>query len=242
MKTIEVCLSPALFQYKATNDDYIVVIVDVLRATTAFCAAFNSEVESVVPVSGLDELRTYKSNGFITAAERDGNKVDFADFGNSPTIFLKNKLKGKNLAYSTTNGTQAIEKAKIAGAGNIVAAAFVNIEVACKWIVKQGKNVVILCSGWKNTFSLEDTLCAGALVEILVNTSMYGQDCDASIAALSLWKSKKNRLVPIVQQASHYKRLLAKGLTDDLNYCFTVNSSKALPVWTGECFKDLSVK
>jgi 2-phosphosulfolactate phosphatase len=241
MKTIEVCLSPALFQYKTTNEDYIVVIVDVLRATSAFCAAFDSGAESVIPVSGLDELLTYKSNGFLTAAERDGNKVDFADFGNSPSIFLKRRLDGRNLAYSTTNGTQAIEKAKIAGARNIVAAAFVNIESACNWIMKQQKNVVILCSGWKNTFSLEDTLCAGAFVEILVNTNLYKHECDAAYAALSLWKSNKNNLVPAVQHASHYKRLSAKGFNEDLGYCFMLNSSKALPVWTGECFNDLSL-
>src|SRR5512133_2694845 len=106
MNTIEVCLSPALFKYITTTGDFIVVIIDVLRATTSFCAAFDSGVKTVIPVSGLDKLLEYKNNGFLTAAERDGNKVDFADFGNSPTVFLQSDLSGKELAYSTTNGTQ----------------------------------------------------------------------------------------------------------------------------------------
>ena len=129
MKSIEVILSPALFEYRTTLKDCIVVVIDVLRATTAFCAAFDSGVETVIPVSGLDELLDLKNKGFLTAAERDGNKVDFADFGNSPVVFLKSKLAGKSLAYSTTNGTQAVEMAK--SSGNITVAAFSNKDLKC---------------------------------------------------------------------------------------------------------------
>ncbi len=126
MKSIEVILSPSLFKYKTTVDDYMVVVVDVLRATTAFCAAFDSGVKSVIPVSGLDELREYKNKGCLVAAERNGKKVDFADFGNSPSVFSETDLTGNDLAYSTTNGTQAIEIAK--KSEKICAAAFVNLD------------------------------------------------------------------------------------------------------------------
>ncbi len=238
MNSIEVCLSPALYKYKLTTVNYIVVIVDVLRATSAFCAAFDSGVKTVIPVSGLDELLEYKNKGYLTAAERNGEKVDFADFGNSPTVFLQHNLKGKELAYSTTNGTQAIEMAK--SSGTIVAAAFANLNSVSEWLVSQHKDVVILCSGWKNTFSLEDTLCAGAIVESLEKSGEFKHICDASYVSLSLWLSSKNDLSEIVKNASHYKRLFAMELYDDLQHCFNLNTSKAVPVWDGRGFTNVS--
>ena len=193
MRSIEVSLSPALFQFRTTNENYIVVIVDVLRATSAFCAAFDKGAEAIIPVAGLEELKAYQNKGFYTAAERGGKKVDFADFGNSPSVFLKSDLSGKALAYSTTNGTQAVEIAK--GSGNIAIASFVNLHSVGNWLLQQQKNIVILCSGWQNTFSLEDTLCAGALAELLVVSGQYSLRCDAAGAALTLWKTSRNNLV-----------------------------------------------
>jgi len=240
MKSIEVILTPALFEFRITNGEYIVVVIDVLRATTAFCAAFESGIEIVIPVSGLNELLQYKNKGYLTAAEREGNKVDFADFGNSPTVFLQSTLKGKNLAYSTTNGTQAVEMAK--NSGNIAVAAFANLRSITGWLNEQQKNVVILCSGWKNTFSLEDTLCAGALVETLEQTGQFSHICDASETALTLWKSSKNELQEAAKKASHYQRLVKLGQHDDLRHCFLINTSKAVPVWDGVAFRNLSGK
>lgn len=240
MKSIEVCLSPALYKYKSTADDFIVVIIDVLRATTSFCAAFDSGAKTVIPVSGLDELLAYKNKGYLTAAERDGKKVDFADFGNSPTVFLQTDLTGKELAYSTTNGTQAVEMAK--SSGNIAVAAFVNLHALSQWLVSQQKNVIILCSGWKNTFSLEDTLCAGALVETLELSRQFVHSCDASGASLSLWQVSKNNLSEVVKSANHYQRLVRLGQQIDLEHCFKLNSSDTVPVWDGRGFKDISAK
>ncbi len=234
MNSIEVCLSPALYKYKTTTDNFIVVIIDVLRATTAFCAAFDSGARAVIPVSGLEELLVYKNKGYLTAAERDGNKVDFADFGNSPTVFLESDLNGKELAYSTTNGTQAVEMAK--NSGNIVVAAFVNLKALSGWLIEQQKNIVILCSGWKNTFSLEDTLCAGALAEILEQSGKFNPICDASRMALSLWQSSKNDLQEVVKRANHYQRLVKLGQLVDLQHCFQLNTSEAIPVWDGNSF------
>lgn len=240
MNTIEVCLSPALYTYKATNENFVVVIIDVLRATSAFCAAFDAGVESIIPVAGLNELLEYKNIGYLVAAEREGEKVAFADYGNSPTLFLKNNLTGKELAYSTTNGTQAVEIAK--KCENIISASFTNLNAVSSWLCIQDKNVVILCSGWKNTFSLEDTLCAGALVETLELSGLFVNTCDASETALSIWKLSKNNLPEVVKKANHYQRLLALNLDDDLHHCFILNSSKALPVWDGSAFKNLSVR
>ena len=207
MKSIEVVLSPALFEHRITFDDYIVVVIDVLRATTAFCAAFDSGLETLIPVSGLDELLEFKNNGYLTA-------------------------------YSTTNGTKAVEMAK--SSGNIAIAAFTNLHAISKWLTGQNKNIVILCSGWKNSFSLEDTLCAGALVESLELTKQFAHVCDASEMALKLWKSSEDQLQEFVQKANHYHRLVKLGQLEDLKHCFRLNTSHAVPVWNGEGFVNFS--
>jgi 2-phosphosulfolactate phosphatase len=238
MKSLEVILSTALFKYRTTIDEYIVVVVDVLRATTAFCAAFDSGIETVIPVSGLNELLEYKNKGYLTAAERDGNKVDFADFGNSPVVFLKSKLKGRKLAYSTTNGTQAVEMAK--SSGNIAIAAFANLGAISDWLSMEQKNIVILCSGWKNTLSLEDTLCAGALVELLEQTGQFTHICDASEMTLDIWQSSKNKLQEVVKKATHYQRLVKLGQLEDLKHSFRLNTSEAVPLWNGMGFINIT--
>jgi 2-phosphosulfolactate phosphatase len=240
MNSIEVCLSPVLYEFRTTFTGHVVVIIDVLRATTAICAAFDSGIKSVIPVSGLDELLEYKNKAYLTAAERDGNKIDFADFGNSPTMFLQSDLKGREMAYSTTNGTKAIEVAK--DSGNIGLAAFTNLAAVCRWLVSQQKNIVILCSGWKNTLSLEDMLCAGALIESLELSGKYAWAGDASWASLSQWTGAKSNLRQVIQNASHYKRLSAMRLNEDLEYCFILNSSDAVPIWDGNKFKNWKMR
>jgi len=240
MKTIEVCLSPLLFNSSAREGEYLVVIVDVLRATSAFCAAFDSGVRTLIPLAGLEELFEHKMKGYPTAAEREGEKVVFADFGNSPVAFLQSNLQGKDLAYSTTNGTQAIEIAK--SSKNIVAAAFVNLNAVCEWIRQQQMDVVILCSGWKNTFSLEDTLCAGAIIECLEATGDFEPVSDASIAAFILWLRMKDNLSENASIGSHYQRLLEIGMRDDLEHCFRLNSSNAVPVWNGSGFRNVAME
>jgi 2-phosphosulfolactate phosphatase len=237
VKTIEVCFSPALFASKVTEKDFIVVIIDVLRATTSFCAALDNGAKCIIPLASVDEARGYKENGYLVAGERDGSKIDFADFGNSPSGFITPIIKDRVIAYTTTNGTQAIEMAK--GSDAVALAAFTNLNAITGWIVKQNKNVVILCSGWKNTFSAEDAICAGALTLELMKSGNFRMNGDSSYAAYDLWNIAKIDLLGYVQKASHYQRLEKLGLAEQLPLCFGINTSKAIPVWNGEAIVDL---
>ena len=158
---MEVCFSPGLFQDILTTGDFIVVLVDILRATTTICTAVANGAEAIIPVASHEEAKRLKSEGFLVATERDGVQLDFADFGNSAFSFTTDAIGGKTLVYCTTNGTRALEMAK--SASSIAIGAFVNISAVTEWLAGQQKNVVILCSGWKNKFCLEDTLFAGAL-------------------------------------------------------------------------------
>lgn len=239
-KTIEVCFSPALFGYKVTKQDFIVVIIDVLRATTSFCAALDNGAEAIIPLASVEEAHKYKAKGYLVAGERDGSKIDFADFGNSPSGFTNSLVQGRTIVYTTTNGTQAIEIAK--GSDAIALAAFANLNAIAGWIIKQQKNVVILCSGWKNTFSSEDAICAGALTLELMKSGGYRMFSDSTYATYDLWNAAKIDLLGYVQKASHYQRLEKLGIGDQLPFCFELNTSGCIPIWNGEAIIDLSVK
>ncbi len=201
MNTIEVCFSPMLYDSKITKDNFITVIVDILRATTSICAALGNGVKSVLPVAGIEAAKEYKNKGYIVACERNGQILDFADTGNSPSDFIKDEFKNKAIVFSTTNGTRA---AGLAGdAVKIVAGSFVNISAVSEWLKSQNKNVVIFCAAWKNLFNLEDSVFAGALTEKLLKSSEYITECDAAKASLDLWSIAKHDLPGYLSKSSH---------------------------------------
>jgi 2-phosphosulfolactate phosphatase len=227
-RTIEVCFSPALYPYILNYDNFNVVIIDVLRASTAICAAFENGVEKIVPVAGVDEAKAYKDKGYTVAAERNGIKLDFADFGNSPFNFTPERVKGKTIVYSTTNGTQAINTVK--DVKDVVIACFVNLASVAKWLASQDKNVLVLCSGWKQKFSLEDTVCAGALTEELLKYENFQVHCDSASASIDLWNIAKKDLNAYMEKALHRHRLQRLHLDDVLEYSFTLNSINVVPI------------
>ncbi|NTW34370.1 MAG: 2-phosphosulfolactate phosphatase [Bacteroidetes bacterium] len=225
-RTIETCFSPALFPFIQTSENFIVVIVDVLRATTAICTAFENGAIEIVPIAKIKDTLKYKNSGYMIAGERDGIVIEGADFGNSPFNFSKENVKDKKIVITTTNGTQAIEQASISD--TVVLGAFANISVLANWLYKQNKNVVIFCSGWKNKFNLEDTIMAGALSELLI-TKGFSTCFDSTYAAIDLWNIAKPNVLAYIEKASHRHRLKKIGLDDVLEYCFTQNTTNVIP-------------
>ena len=232
MNTIEVCFSPKLFPEILTQGNFIVVLADILRATTSICAAFQNGVQSILPVATLEEAKRLKDEGFLVASEQDGKKLDFADFGNSAFGFSRENVGGKTLVYCTTNGTRALE---IAGnKGPVVIGSFLNLSAVADWLVDQNKNVVILCSGWKNKFCLEDTIFAGALTDRLLQKEDFLLHCDSAHAALDLWNIAKHDLSGYLEKAAHRHRLEKLGLDDVIPYSFNIDLMKVVPVFNGK--------
>lgn len=229
--SIEVCFSPRLFPEILTRENYIVVLTDILRATTSICAAFENGVARIIPVATLDEARKMKGQGFLVASEQDGKKLDFADFGNSAFNFTRENIGGKTLVYCTTNGTRALEVAR--EAEKIAIGAFINISALSDWLQDQGKNVVILCSGWKNKFCLEDSVFAGALVEKLLENPEFETQCDSAHAALDLWSIAVKDLSAYIRKAAHRKRLQKLGLDDVIPYSLQCDITRVVPVFEG---------
>jgi 2-phosphosulfolactate phosphatase len=228
MNTIEVCFSPKLYEDRLTRENFVVVIVDILRATTSICTAFKNGVKSLIPVPSIEEAKEYKKKGYIVASEKDGKVLDFADFGNSAFDFTVENVKDKVVAYCTTNGTKAINLAK--DADQVAMGSFINLRALSDWLIEQDKNVVILCSGWKNKFNLEDSVFAGVLVENLIDSGRFDPDCDSAQAALDLWKTAETDLLGFIEKAAHRHRLKKLGLDDVLEYSFTLNTSDVVPV------------
>ena len=234
-RSVEVCFSPGLFQDVLTTGDFIVVLVDILRATTTICAALANGVEAIIPVATHEEARQLKSEGFLAASERDGVQLDFADFGNSAFSFTRDAIGGKTLVYCTTNGTRALETAK--SASSIVIGAFINISTLTEWLAGRQKNVVILCSGWKNRFCLEDTLFAGALTQRLLNTGLFRSDCDSANASMDLWNLAQGDVLGYIEKAAQRHRLKRLGLDDVIPYSFGCDQVKVVPVFDGKLIK-----
>jgi 2-phosphosulfolactate phosphatase len=226
-RLLETCFSPALYEPER-HDDSIVVIIDILRATSAICTAFENGAASIIPVATIGEAREYKNKGYLVAAERDGFVLDFADFGNSPFNFTREKVAGKTIVYSTTNGTGIINQAS--NAGYIVIGSFLNLSSLAGWIKGQEKNVVLFCAGWKNRFNLEDTLCAGAIAEILLSTSLYSTICDSTHAAVDLWLMAKDDMTGYIEKVAQRSRLRDKGLDDCIGFCLTPDFTDKIPV------------
>ena len=226
-KFVEVCFTPGEYaNYKGRFE--IVVVIDVLRATSAICAAFDNGIKSIIPVPTVEEALEYQKKGFLVGAERKGQIVEGFDFGNSPYSYMKEEFKGKEVVLSTTNGTKSIDVAK--DADTVVIGSLLNLNVLCEWLEKQGKNVLCLCSGWQDKFNLEDTICAGAISEHLLKTGKFMSDDDASVAAKYLYLSAKNNNLGYLKSSSHRRRLKKLNLNKDIKYCLTPNQSKVIPI------------
>jgi len=226
-RIIETCFSPALYEPEG-HPGSIVVIIDILRATSAICTAFENGAETIIPVSTVEEAREYKAKGYLVAAERDGFVLDFADFGNSPFNFTAERVSGKTIVYSTTNGTGIIRLAS--DAEYIVVGSFLNFSALTEWIISQDRDVLLFCAGWKNRFNIEDTVCAGAMAERLLSSHRYSTICDSTLAAIDLWSLAKEDIEAYIEKAAQRSRLRDKNLDDCIPFCLSMDYSTRIPV------------
>jgi len=224
---IEVCFSPHSYPL-FRGQGQVVVVVDVLRATSAICAGIANGVNSIMPVETIDEAKSYSEKGFVVAGERNGEVLDGFELGNSPYSFMDPKLIGKNIALTTTNGTKAIKSAY--QAENIIIGAFVNLGSVIEHLLNQKKNVLVLCAGWKDKFNLEDTLFAGALAIELLRSGLFVTSCDSTRAAIVLYEHAKDNLENFLKDSSHRARLGKLNLEKDIEYCLSINKLNVLPI------------
>ena len=225
---LDICFSPALLPVTNVSGK-IVVVIDIFRASSAICTALANGIKEIIPVREIEDALAYKANGYTSAAERKGEVVDGFVFGNSPFAFMDQALKGKSIVLTTSNCTTAIHE--VTGAAEIVLGAFSNITVLAEYLKQSNTNVVLLCAGWKNRFSLEDSLFAGALTELLSEDFLLNSD--SAVAMQQLYNSVKDDLRGFLEKSSHRQRIHTPGIEDDIEYCLQRDTAPVLPVFNG---------
>jgi 2-phosphosulfolactate phosphatase len=230
-KNLDVCLTPALIPLYNV-EEYIVVVIDIFRATSSICYGIENGAEAIIPVSEVEECAAYREKGFdhLLAAERNGEVVAGFDFGNSPFSYTKEKVSGKTVVLTTTNGTHALHLSR--KAKKIVIGSFLNLTSLCNWLKTQNESILLVCAGWKNNFNLEDTLFAGAVVEQL-KESGYTLD-DPAMAANDLFQIGKNDVGQYLSKTSHGERLKKLGIEKDIAFCLQIDITTAIPILDGE--------
>jgi len=232
MNTIEVCFTPELYMRRLTEgSNHTVVIVDILRATTTIVTALEQGVAKIIPVVEIEQLAKMKKDGYLVASERDGLQSDFADFGNSPLHFINSNVKNSTIAFSTTNGTRALSF--VPAVQNVFFGAFSNCSALSRKLETMQEDIVVICAGWKQRFSLEDTLFAGALYEKLSENKAFIPKGDSTYASLAIWKEAKNDLLAYVSKAEHYERLHRLKMHESIPYCFQLNICQVVPQLIG---------
>nr|MCU0358403.1 2-phosphosulfolactate phosphatase [Cyclobacteriaceae bacterium] len=175
--------------------------------------------------ASLEDCLAMKAQGYLTAGERNGEKVPGFDFGNSPFEYMDEGLRGKTIAFTTTNGTQAI--AKSAGAKQNIIGSFLNLTAVADYLLQGDDPILVVCAAWKGKVNLEDTLFAGALVEHL--KEFIKPDCDAPLAAQRLYNLAKNDMVDFLKDSSHVQRLNRLNIHKDIQFCLTPDQYPVVP-------------
>ncbi|MEA4904085.1 putative 2-phosphosulfolactate phosphatase [bioreactor metagenome] len=231
---VDICLSPALYPFYQKEND-VVVVVDIFRATTTMCTAFNNGAAAIIPIADIELAKKYKSEGFLVGAERKTRRVEFADFGNSPFEYSQEKVSGREIVFTTTNGTRAIDAAK--DCERLLIGAFSNIEILTDKCLQWGERIIILCAGWNNKVNIEDTLFGGAFVKKLSEKTEVALESDAVRIALGLWESAKQSPLDYIKNTDHYRRLIANGVESDAAYCLRQNTVSVVPYYDKEIKK-----
>ena len=187
--------------------------------------AFAHGVESITPVADANECERMKLNGYVISGERNGQIIPGFDKGNSPFEYMDESIKGLEIAFTTTNGTWAIEKSK--GAKQIIIGSFLNLSVVTRHLLMGDHDILVVCAGWKGKINLEDSLFAGALVDKL--RKHIEPDCDAPLIAQQLYLAAKDDMVKFLSTSSHVKRLNRLNIHKDIDFCLTPDQYNVIP-------------
>jgi 2-phosphosulfolactate phosphatase len=208
----------------------IVVVIDVLRATSTIATALYNGAKEVIPVDSVQQcIQLGKQLECITAGERDGQVAPGLQYGNSSFEYPKEFIGGKTLVLTTTNGTKLLHMALAKGATEIITGSFLNLSAVCEHLVQIKKNVILACAGWKDRVNMEDTMMAGAVVSIV--GEYFHIRCDSSRIAETLYKKARKDMYEFMKSndASHYHRLTNFGLERDIRHCLTPDLANVLP-------------
>ena len=204
------------------------VVIDVLRATTTIVTALNNGAKEIIPVSSIEFAMKVSGGGqMLLGGERNAEKIDGFTLGNSPLEYTKEAIEGKSIVLFTTNGSKALVRAKFST--NLFVGSFSNASSVVKKVLQTKEDLEILCSGNYGMYCLEDSICAGMMIEQFLEAKDNVDLDDASNTCLILYKKNKNRLKKMLSEADHGKNLIAKGFEADIAFAAQEDTCDIVP-------------
>lgn len=217
------------------------VVIDSLRATSTMITAFENGCAGFIPVSTIEEARnlalTLQDPNILLGGERRAKPLEGFHVGNSPRDYCSDKIQGKIVVMTTTNGTRALVASR--GAAEVFIGAFLNLSAVCLRLKESGRDILIACSGEKNLFCLEDFVCGGAMVACLEKSGIPLILSDAARAAKILYDHFSPDICGMLEDSEWGQYLECIGLGEDVRVCAQIDSSKVVPVYRdGKVFLD----
>jgi 2-phosphosulfolactate phosphatase len=219
-----------------------VVVIDVLRASTCIVTALANGCAAIVPVATPEQARARMAgrSDALVAGERRGEPLEGFDLGNSPLEFTRERIGGRTVIMTTSNGTRALLAAR--GAAAVGVAAFVNLAAAATWAQGAGRDVLLLCSGERGARSLEDHVCAGLLVERLVTADSRVRPTLAAEEAAALARPYGKDVVRLARDSSWARHLASRGRGADVAACLTLDTATIVPEYCAEFDKVVAAR
>jgi len=212
----------------------LVVIIDVLRASSTIVTALANGCRGFIPILSPDKAKKkaqeFQNERVLLGGEREGIKIEGFDLGNSPREYKRELAKGKTIIFSTTNGVKTLEMVK--GAHRIIIGSFLNLQAVCDYCTNYEGDILIICAGRKGKFSLEDTACAGMMVNSLRDVFPGDhQEIDANLTAQLLYVKFGNNILEILRKSQHGRYLESIGLGEDLKFCSQMDLFHIVPIF-----------
>jgi 2-phosphosulfolactate phosphatase len=216
--------------------DRVVLVVDVLRASTSIAAALNNGARAVIPFEGVDDAiikaRSLERSEVLLAGERKMGPIPGFQLGNSPREFTADVVNGKTIVMTTTNGTAAL--AATSGASEVIVGCFANYSVVLAWLraaARGDKSITIVCAGTNGRFALEDAICAGRFVRGIARRGIQPALGDAASVAAIIDRRMGGDLVAVLRDSEHGRALIEAGHAEDVAYCAAMNTNPVVPVY-----------
>ena len=224
--------------------DKIVVVIDVLRASSTMTTALYNGAKGVIAVGDMDDASKISHNldslSFLLCGEKDGVKIEGYDLGNSPLEHTAEVVEDKTIILNTTNGTKAIKRSGLAE--RIIIGSFVNLDAIINHLEQLDREIVLVCAGWRGRLSLEDLLCAGNIIYELCDGQLPGNAKDGAKVAFGLYEKFGDDIENTIKSSNYAVRLKDIVSDDDLSYCCQKSIMQVLPVLNQGIITDLNGK
>jgi 2-phosphosulfolactate phosphatase len=233
IRSLDVAATPAAAA--ARPPAAIAVVIDVLRATSTIVTALENGAAGIVPVRETDEailvMKRLGRDRVLLCGERKSRLIEGFDLDNSPASYARERVSGKTLVLTTTNGTRALVEAARDGA-TVYCAALLNRNAIVERLAASEGEARLHCAGSEGTPSFEDLLCAGAIADALLHLDRTIAISDAALVARTIYTANAKRLTTAIAGGTHARALIADGFAADVAACARLDTSGCVPLYT----------